>query len=181
MGAAREKVRTAHALASLPKIAAAMQRGELSYAKVRALTRVACPNTENTLLQYALHGTAEHVERIVRDFRRCKEVEELGREAQQQASRQVSWFYDAQGMLIIKARLTPEAGQMFIKAIQAACEEIPTPEVSAETPNVKSQLAPWARKADALALVAETFLAQGAAALKGGDRHQIVVHVDAET
>jgi hypothetical protein len=80
MGAAREKGRTAHALVSLPKIAAAMQRGELSYAKVRALTRVACPNTESTLLQYALHGTAEHVERIVRDFRRCKEVEELGRE-----------------------------------------------------------------------------------------------------
>lgn len=63
-----EKVRTAHALANLPLIAAAMQRGELSYAKVRAITRVACPSTENTLLQYALHGTAEHVERIVRDY-----------------------------------------------------------------------------------------------------------------
>src|SRR3989337_3014482 len=63
IGAAREKVRTAHALANLPKIAAAMQRGGLSYAKVRALTRVACPITESTLLQYALHGTAEHVER----------------------------------------------------------------------------------------------------------------------
>src|SRR5688572_24372224 len=78
LGAAREKVRTAHALTTLPHIAAAMQRGELSYAKVRALTRVACPKTEHTLLQYALHGTAAHVERIVRDFRRCKEAEELG-------------------------------------------------------------------------------------------------------
>ena len=181
MGAAREKVRTAHALANLPHIAAAMQRGELSYAKVRALTRVACPNTENTLLTYALHGTAEHVERIVRDFRRCKEVEELGREAQQQASRKVSWFYDSEGMLNIKARLPAEAGQMFIKAMNAACEEISAPEISAETPNVKFRLDPPTRKADALALVAETFLAQGATALKGGDRHQIVVHVDAET
>ena len=181
MGAAREKVRTAHALTNLPNIAAAMQRGELSYAKVRALTRVACPNTENTLLTYALHGTAEHVERIVRDFRRCKEVEELGREAQQQASRKVSWFYDSDGMLNIKARLPAEAGQMFIKAMNAACEEISAPEVSAETPNVKFRLDPPTRKADALALVAETFLAQGAAALKGGDRNQIVVHVDAET
>jgi hypothetical protein len=181
MGAAREKVRTAHALGNLPNIAAAMQRGELSYAKVRALTRVACPSTENTLLQYAIHGTAEHVERIVRDFRRCKEVEELGREARQQASRQVSWFYDSEGMLNIKVRLTAEAGQMFIKAIQAACEEISSPEVSAETPSVKFRIDPHTRKADALALVAETFLAQGAAALKGGDRHQIVVHVDAET
>jgi hypothetical protein len=181
MGAAREKVRTAHALENLPHIAAAMRRGELSYAKVRALTRVACPNTENTLLTYALHGTAEHVERIVRDFRRCKEVEELGREAHQQASRKVSWFYDSEGMLNIKARLPAEAGQMFIKAMDAACEEISAPEVSAETSNVKFRLDPPTRKADALALVAETFLAQGATALKGGDRHQIVVHVDAET
>ncbi|WP_116811624.1 DUF222 domain-containing protein [Steroidobacter cummioxidans] len=132
MGAAREKVRTANALANLPKIAAAMERGELSYAKVRALTRVACPNTENTLLDYAIHGTAAHVERIVRDFRRCKEAEELSRDAQQQANRKLTWFHDEDGMLVIKARLPPEAGQIFIKAIEAAQEEIPAAEISAE-------------------------------------------------
>ena len=185
MGAAREKVRTANALVNLPKIAAAMERGELSYAKVRALTRVACEKTEDTLLQYALHGTAAHVERIVRDFRRCKEAEELGREAQQQIDRKLTWFHDEDGMLVVKARLPAEAGQMFIKAIEAACEEIPAAEtpadVSAEAPNVKWRIHPSARKVDALAMVAETFLAQGPAALKGGDRHQIVVHVDAET
>src|SRR5687767_12282290 len=120
MGAAREKVRTANALANLPSISAAMERGELSYAKVRALTRVACPNTENTLLEYALHGTAAHVERIVRDFRRYKEAEELSRDARQQANRKLTWFHDVDGMLVIKARLPPEAGQMFIKAIEAA-------------------------------------------------------------
>jgi hypothetical protein len=181
LGAAREKVRTAHALTTLPNIAAAMQRGELSYAKVRALTRVACPKTEHTLLQYALHGTAVHVERIVRDFRRCKEAEELSREAQQQASRQLTYYYDEEGMLVIKARLPAEAGQLFIKAIQAASEDVSEPRISAETPSVKFRPDPPARKADALAVVAESFLAQGAAALKGGERHQIVVHVDAET
>jgi hypothetical protein len=86
IGAAREKIRTANALLDLPQISAAMERGELSYAKVRALTRVACPSIEQTLLEYALHGTAAHVERIVRDFRRCKEAEELSRDAQQQAN-----------------------------------------------------------------------------------------------
>jgi hypothetical protein len=172
MGAAREKVRTANALVGLPRIAAAMERGELSYAKVRALTRVACENTENTLLEYALHGTAAHVERIVRDFRRCKEAEELSRDAQQQANRKLSWFYDADGMLVIKARLPPETGQMFIKVIEAAREDIPAAEISAETPNVKLPTEPSARKADALAIVAESFLANGAAALKGGDRHK---------
>jgi len=181
MGAAREKVRTANALVSLPKIAAAMERGELSYAKVRALTRVACANTENTLLEYAIHGTAAHVERIVRDFRRCREAEELSRDARQRASRKLAWFHDHDGMLVIKARLPPEAGQMFIKAIEAAAEEIPAAEISAETSSVKLLPQASARKADALAVIAESFMARGPAALKGGDRNRIVLHVDAET
>ncbi len=46
LGAAREKVRTARALGTLPLLAQALARGELSYAKVRALTRVATPETE---------------------------------------------------------------------------------------------------------------------------------------
>jgi hypothetical protein len=41
LGAARERVRVAHALEKLPQIAAAMTAGRLSYAKVRAMTRVA--------------------------------------------------------------------------------------------------------------------------------------------
>src|SRR5881396_2270145 len=45
-GAARERVRVARALPSLPRIAGAFARGELSYAKVRALTRVATAETE---------------------------------------------------------------------------------------------------------------------------------------
>src|ERR1700735_2763956 len=55
LGAAREKIRVAHALAALPKIAASMARGELSYSKVRALTRVASDATEDGLLMIALH------------------------------------------------------------------------------------------------------------------------------
>src|SRR3989454_4866917 len=49
-GAARERVRVAHALGTLPLLARALARGELSYAKVRALTRVATPETEGRLL-----------------------------------------------------------------------------------------------------------------------------------
>ncbi|WP_414717553.1 DUF222 domain-containing protein [Steroidobacter sp.] len=85
-------------------------------------------------------------------------------------------------MLVIKARLPAEAGQLFIKAIEAACEENPMAEdVSAETSSVKWRAHPSAHRVDALAVMAETFLAQGPAALNGGDRQQIVVHVDAET
>src|SRR5580692_3512027 len=74
LGAAREKVRVAHALADLPKIAASMARGELSYSKVRALTRVASRATEKDLLNIALHGTAHHVEKTVRLFRQAMQA-----------------------------------------------------------------------------------------------------------
>src|SRR5476651_81549 len=97
LGAAREKVRVAHALVGLPKIAASMSRGELSYSKVRALTRVACEATEDNLLMIALHGTAYHVERLVRGYRRAQEAEELSREAQQHVNRSVSYWFDDDG------------------------------------------------------------------------------------
>ena len=70
LGAAREQVRVARALGTLPLLAQALARGELSYAKVRALTRVATPETEERLLAVGRAGTAEHVERIVRGWRR---------------------------------------------------------------------------------------------------------------
>src|SRR5512143_2444656 len=66
LGAAREKVRVARALAALPGIADALRRGALSYAKARALTRVATPENEAALLDVAQHGTASQVERVVR-------------------------------------------------------------------------------------------------------------------
>ena len=69
-GAAREHVRVAHALENLPKLSDAMRRGQVSYSKVRAVTRVATPETEQTLLDVALSGTAAHVEQIVRGWRR---------------------------------------------------------------------------------------------------------------
>src|SRR5262249_21741004 len=70
LGAAREKVRVARALGGLPLLAEALARGELSYAKVRALTRVATSETEERLLNVGRAGTAAHVERIVRAWRR---------------------------------------------------------------------------------------------------------------
>jgi hypothetical protein len=70
LGAARQRVRVARALGSLPLLAGALARGELSYAKVRALTRVATPEIEEQLLAIGRAGTACHVERIVRGWRR---------------------------------------------------------------------------------------------------------------
>ena len=60
-GAAREKIRVARALANLPLvvISESMSKGEISYSKVRAVTRVATPNNEDQLLTIAKKKTAE--------------------------------------------------------------------------------------------------------------------------
>src|SRR5256714_1867419 len=68
-GAAREHVRGARALGTLPRLAHALARGELSYATARGVTRVATPETEERLLAVGRAGTAEHVERIVPGWR----------------------------------------------------------------------------------------------------------------
>lgn len=159
-----------------------MERGELSYSKVRALTRVACPATEEYFLSIALHGTADHVEKLVRGYRRAKDAEELSREAQQQANRGFSYQYDDDGSLVFRGRIPAEAGALLLKALQAAFEELPKPDardVSAETRTVKPDI--QVRRADALAMLAESFLANGASALSGADRHLVTVHVSAET
>src|SRR5712692_6200160 len=58
LGAARQRVRVARALGSLPRLADALAHGELSYAKVRALTRVATPEIEERLLTLGKIATA---------------------------------------------------------------------------------------------------------------------------
>jgi hypothetical protein len=180
LGAAREKVRVAHALAGLPKIAASMARGELSYSKVRALSRVACPATEEGLLMIALHGTAYHVERLVQGYRRAREAEELSREAQQQANRSVTYQYAEDGSLMLKARLPAVAGAMLIQALNAALKSLPEKEISADV--VKEQPISYpVRRADALAALAEHYLAEPASSSSTADRYQVIVHVDAET
>ncbi|HZF04079.1 MAG TPA: DUF222 domain-containing protein [Patescibacteria group bacterium] len=86
-GAARERVRVARALGTLPRLAQALSRGELSYSKVRALTRVATPETEERLLAVGRAGTAEHVERIVRGWRRVDRIGEAKETTKRHRSR----------------------------------------------------------------------------------------------
>jgi hypothetical protein len=156
------------------------------------LTRVACAQTETYFLEIALHGTAAHVEKLVRGYRRAKDAAELSREAQQQATRQVSYFYDTDGSLVLKARLPAETGAVVLKALEAAVKDPAMRDVSAEI-SIKQpewgviskpsdERPSWgARRADALGRIAESFLQHGAEDMSSGDRQQIVIHVDAET
>jgi hypothetical protein len=180
LGAAREKLRVAHALEKLPRIAASMAAGRLSYSKVRAMTRIADESNEDYFLNIALHGTAIHVEKLVRSYRRATESQELSREARQQRDQSLWCCYDTDGSLLIRGRIPAEIGALFKKALEAAEDSLPKSEVSAETSSGQARSRQMLR-VDALALLAETFLASGPQELSGGDRHQIVLHVDAQT
>src|SRR5881296_1616123 len=104
-GAARERVRVARALGTLPRLAQALARGELSYSKVRALTRVATPETEERLLAVGRSGTAEHVERIVRGWRRVDRLGEAEQSRQRHRRRGLHVYQDEDGMVVIHGRL----------------------------------------------------------------------------
>jgi 5-methylcytosine-specific restriction endonuclease McrA len=182
-GTARERVRVARALGSLPRLADALAHGELSYAKVRALTRVATPDTEERLLAVGKAGTACHVERIVRGWRRVNALAEARETTQRHKTRGLHVYEDEDGMVVVRGRLTPEAGAVLRQALEAARETLyqrargtdaaESPEdVPAGTPSMAQQ------QADALALLAETALHHGIDPGAPGDRYQVVVHVD---
>jgi hypothetical protein len=179
LGAAREKVRVARSLAALPLISRAMQRGELSYAKVRALTRVATAENEPRLLDVARAGTAAHVERLVRAWRRTDRVEAHHQAERRHQQRQLVTWVDDDGMLVIRGRLAPEAGAVVQRALEAAADQLFHESAGAPTANtVAGEVTPAQRRADALAQLAECALAGGLDRGTTGDRYQVVVHVE---
>ena len=124
LGAARERVRVARALGSLPLLAEALARGQLSYAKVRALTRVATPETEGRLLAVGRAGTAAHVERIVRGWRSVDRRAEARETALRHAGRALHARTDEDGMVVVSGRLEPEVGALLTQALAAARETL---------------------------------------------------------
>jgi hypothetical protein len=184
LGAAREKVRVARALGTLPHLALALAGGEISYAKVRAVTRVATPETEEVLLAVARAGTAAHVERIVRGWRRVDRQAEARESARQHASRALHVYPDDDGTVVVRGRLAPEVGALLMRALAAARETLYPPgrrDAAPAPANDPAQDAPSIaqQQADALALIAETALHHELDPGAPGERYQVVVHVDA--
>ena len=182
MGAAREKVRVARALEHLPKVSAAMACGMLSYSKAREITRVATAETEDYLLMIAEHGTAQHVEKLVRAISPLP-----GRRGV--VARGPPAAEPMRELSVRRRRFThpelPAAGRSRRadrEGARAALEELPAEPPEDVPAGTSPQPVPFsARRADALARVAESFLAHGVMEAAGGDRQQIVVHVAAET
>jgi hypothetical protein len=209
MNTARERVRVAHALGRLPKIDARFAKGAISYSKVRAVTRIAGEADEDYLLMISKHGTAHHVEKLVRLYRRAERLQDTEAAKERHDNRQISYHYDHDGCLVIKGRFPAEQGALIVKALEMAMErqhaqgDPSTVGAASATVGAASAIVGAAsaakdvsadhvpsgqtpeptpvatRRADALAEVAETYMNTEPVANSTADRYQVVVHVAA--
>ncbi|MDE0073238.1 MAG: DUF222 domain-containing protein [Gammaproteobacteria bacterium] len=147
LGPAREKMRVARCLPSLSLIPEAFAKGELSYSKVRALTRIANPENEEKLLDFARHGTTAHVERMVRHWRRLDRGDSS--EVARAERRGLSVWLTDEGSYEVRGRLNPEVGALLVKALEVAEGRLYRAERSAETEHLTT---PVQRRADTLGL-----------------------------
>jgi len=183
---AREKVRVARALGKLPAIDEALRVGKLSYAKARALTRVATPETEAKLLEVAVVATGAQLGRLCRGYRRALAPDDaLAPEERSVRRRDLPG-----GMVKLEIVLAPDEADLVLRALDRAREVVcgetgvsaetrqrdgGQQEVSAETSAPGST---WPSRADGVVALAENFLAGNLATGNGGERFQVMVHVD---
>lgn len=188
-GVGREHVRVGRALAQLPTVRRAFARGELSYSKVRAITRVATPAIEDRLVDMAAYATASQLETIVAAFRRAAPEEGVAALTRHR-SRYLHTYTERDGTVFISARLSPEDGATVLAAIEATRQELDAdargdggagPRVPAETseegPKPDDPFS--ASCADALVAICEAHQAAAPKrAFSSGPRASVVVHVD---
>jgi hypothetical protein len=166
---AREKVRVAHALKSLPAIVESFASGALSYAKVRALTRVANHDNEPALLEFALRTTAANVADRCRELR-CGSQQSFDTAARAYANRSLRIRRDLhRSMMTITVELPMDTGEQVEKALDKARDDEATD--IADVADFS-----WSkRQADAFVNMVSGYLSgeHGDA-----DTHLVTVHVD---
>jgi hypothetical protein len=179
---AREKVRVARALGTLPAIDGALKVGKLSYAKVRALTRIATPASEATLLELALVATGAELERLCRCYRNAL----VSDGSLPPAERSVSRRELPGGMVKLEIVLQPDEADFVLKALDKAREVSSGDKADAasaetqtnEDENSKKCEAHWPNRADGIVALAESYLAGHMNHGNGGERFQLMVRLD---
>ena len=197
----REKLRVAKALFFLPQISGAYQNGELSYSKVRAMTRVASDTTEQELLGYARKATASQVDQHcagLRNVQRKFSTPSANR-AHDQRKFRVTPTLD--GSFLLNGELPEESARLVLKALElcmarALREQDPSEEDLEELENPSAEGMPvWdsedpaaqraaavkrdQQNADALVDLSREYLAGGTGRKTStADHYQVLVHVD---
>jgi hypothetical protein len=169
---AKEKLRVAHALKTLPTISAAFSSGELSYTKVRELTRVAHRNNEKDLLDLALRMTATHVAQRCRELRMGDEAS-IDTAARAFANRSLSMRRDAhRGTMIVTVELPMDTGELFEKALDKARDD-----AVLEIPDLADTS--WSmRQADAFLNMVTGYLSDTKNDKQSNDNYLVTIHVE---
>lgn len=173
---AREKVRVARALESLPQITDAFARGRLSFSQVRAVTRVATTDNEMDLLEMAGRMQVSTLESVISAYRKAR-TDDLEAVNDRHEARRVDYEYEEDGSVLLRARLSPEDGAVVLKALDAAADALWRKE---KEENVSGETVSYlAKMADGLVAMATCYL-ENDLPLRPSERYQVVVHVDAE-
>ena len=157
----------------------AIAAARLSYAKVRALTRIATPGTEAGLAEIAGPMTGNQLERFARAHRQVSHADD----AAARVRRRLAWRFEDDGSLAGTFRLPPLARRGAAAGAAGRGRGPGAPPrgdraVSAETPGEgKPGVETSSSLADALLAVAEAFLAAKAAAADDPEVYQVIVHV----
>src|ERR1700694_5459400 len=179
MHTSAELLRVGQAMTFLPKIAAAFEAGQLSFDKVRQITTVATPATEEFLLEIAQGASGAQLARICRALRRIDDANAPAQADDHLARRGIWMHWDEHGMLELKAVLTPEDAAVVQAALESITGSRPVPEPADDGVKDPADDRWAARSADALVSMCEHVLAGGAEnLLLSTAARQVVVHVD---
>jgi hypothetical protein len=180
---AREHVRVARAIRGLPVIRGEFAAGRLSYAKVRALTRIATADNEAGLAEIAAPMTANQLERFARAHRTVSAVDD----AAARVRRRLTYRMEGDGSLSVTLHLPPLQGAVLLRALRAASNDLEHPYeregIAADGVSVRTsraQAPTSSSLADALVAVAESFLAGKVATAANPDVYQVIVHAGAD-
>ena len=173
-GAAREKVRVARALGMLPRIDAAFAAGRLSYAKVRAITRVGNAENEERLLEVALAATGAQLEQICRGLRSATRSESDAAHERCVRARALG-----NGLVKLEVVVTADESAQIIGAIERAREALTPPSITAAIVSGPAA-APRPSAVDALLHLVSNTVSDGTNSEEGvsGAASEIIIHVD---
>jgi uncharacterized protein DUF222/HNH endonuclease len=160
LATAREHVRVARRLGELPRVRDAFGKGQLTFCKARAITRVATTETEADLVEIARHATGAQLEKLVRSYRSVVTAT-VAKAESGFAARHLQWSWADDGTLRFEGSLSADEGSLLVQAVEAAMDG--RPDETADRPAA-------AQRADALVGL-----------LRGGGPCELVVHVDAAT
>ncbi|EYT94135.1 hypothetical protein ThrDRAFT_00059 [Frankia casuarinae] len=194
--ASYDYLRVARALELLPLIRESFSKGEISYSKVRAITRVAEPETEARWVEQAAQCTAQKLERLVSlhaKINHDQKDENGGRDEDGPNNTRCSWRWNEDGTFSLSVRLDPARGAIIESALVMAMSSLhdsrdSNREDSSTTSDAEGSIndtsithAGPEMKADALTAMSESFLSTGAPTLMSSTSHTINVHIDIDT